>query len=70
MANRPTARIGSGSGGADGAAPSPTALIVPVRRAHFVRPIANDNTPPLSRRLLRYGLFALIVVAVGFLALA
>jgi len=41
-----------------------------MRRARLVQPIANDNTPPLSRRLLRYGLFALIAVAVGFLALA
>ena len=68
MANRPTARFGSG--GAHGATPSPAAFIVPVRRARLVHPVANDNTPPLSRRLLRYGLFALIAVAVGFLALA
>lgn len=68
MANRPTARFGSG--GASGATPSPAAFIVPVRRARLVLPVANDNTPPLSRRLLRYGLLVVIAAALVFLALA
>jgi hypothetical protein len=68
VANRPTAEFGSG--GAHGVTPSPAAFIIPARRARLLQPVANDNTPPLSRRLLRYGLLALIAVAVSFLALA
>jgi len=44
-------------------------FIVPVRRARLPHPVANDNTPPLSRRLLRYAFFTLLGAAVAFLAL-
>ncbi|KAA0678408.1 hypothetical protein [Roseomonas genomospecies 6] len=67
MANRPTAHIGTG--GSDGAARSPAAFIVPARRARLGLPAANDNKPPLSRRLRRIVFYAVIVAMIAAVVL-
>ncbi|MDQ2101362.1 hypothetical protein [Azospirillum isscasi] len=67
MANRPTAHIGTG--GSDGAARSPAAFIVPARRARLGLPAANDNKPPLSRRLRRIVLYAVILAMIAAVVL-
>ncbi|HEY0835837.1 MAG TPA: hypothetical protein VGE72_18180 [Azospirillum sp.] len=67
MANRPTAQFGKG--GSDGATHLPAASIVPARRARLRPSAANDNKPPLKRRLLRVAVYLAIAGAVAFLAL-
>jgi len=64
VANRPTAQFGKG--GSDGATRPPTAYLVPARRARLL-PAANDNKPPLKRRLIRLAAWAAIAGAVAFL---
>ncbi|WP_448202915.1 hypothetical protein [Azospirillum sp. sgz302134] len=66
MANRPTAHFGTG--GSDGAARSPAAYIVPARRVRTL-PAANDNKPPLSRRLRRIVVYTLILATLAGLLL-
>jgi len=67
VANRPTAKVGSG--GSNGATHSPAAFIVPVRRARLRLPAANDNATPLSRRLLRFGFYTVMAGILAFLLL-
>ena len=67
MANRPTAHIGTG--GSDGAARSPAAYIVPARRARLGLPVANDNKPPLSRRLRRLLAYVVLLAMIAAVVL-
>jgi len=67
VANRPTAQFGKG--GSNGAAQAPIAYVVPARRARLHLPAANDNKPPLKRRLIRLAAWVAIAGAVAFLAL-
>ena len=67
MANRPTAHIGTG--GSDGAARSPAAYIVPARRARLGLPVANDNKPPLSRRLRRLLVYVVLLAMIAAVVL-
>ncbi|MCW2236734.1 hypothetical protein [Azospirillum canadense] len=67
MANRPTAHIGTG--GSDGAARSPAAYIVPARRARLGLPAANDNKPPLSRRLRRLLVYVVLLAMIAAVVL-
>lgn len=68
MANRPTAHIGKG--GSDGAARSPAAYIVPAKRARLRLPAANDNKAPLSRRLRRFLIYAVVLALIAAVVLA
>lgn len=64
VANRITPLFGKGGPG-NGTAPPLGATIVPAWRVRLNAPPANDNKPPLSRRLFRFVLYLLILAALA-----